>query len=556
MPSATAPPDVTVITPVHNTRPYLDAWFGSLLTQTIGTDRIQVLAVDDGSDDGSAAELLRLAELHPRLLTAVPLDARRGPAHARNLGLGLATGRYLFFLDSDDRLGPEALARMVATADEHGTDVVLGRVVGVNGRWVPAGACRRTDPEVPFPSADLVWSLTPSKLFRHSLVREHRLRFREELPAYSDGPFVLEACFLAGRVSVLADYDYYYLVARADAGNITYSSRLGDRLLGIAAGVEVTVRYTAPGPERDQVNARHLRGDLANLFRAEFLELPRAGQERLCAAARPLVAAHLTERIRGWCTEAQRLRLHCVEHGLVDELIALVRYEARHEQPPEALAVTGAAWVPGPGRTPVLELRARQPLPLPGLRAAPVAHALPVAAGPGPGPGPGSGPRAAPDPGLGAATGSATGSAAGSVAGSVAGHAFAGAAGGADQGYLVRIPLASLVPRARRPEGAPGGGSRPQGRWAVRLDTDYAGQPTAVPVPLPADPALPSLRWWHRGRPYRTTPLRGADGGLVLAIAPIRIRRVLGLRVRRALRALRALPGLRALPRFRQGRRR
>ena len=137
-------------------------------------------------------------------------------------------------------------------------------------------------------------------------------------------------------------------------------------------------------------------------------------------------------------------------------------------------------------------------------------------------------------------------SATGSAAGSVAGHAFAGAAGGADQGYLVRIPLASLVPRARRPEGAPGGGSRPQGRWAVRLDTDYAGQPTAVPVPLPADPSLPSLRWWHRGRPYRTTPLRGADGGLVLAIAPIRIRRVLSLRARRLLRALRLptrLPG-------------
>ncbi|QMU72641.1 glycosyltransferase family 2 protein [Streptacidiphilus sp. P02-A3a] len=505
-----------MITPVYNTRPYLDAWFESLLAQTMGTARIQVLAVDDGSDDGSAEELLRLAGLHPELLTAVPLDARRGPAHARNLGLERATGRYLFFLDSDDRLGPEALARMVAAADEHGTDVVLGRVVGVNGRWVPVGACRRTDPEVPFPSADLVWSLTPSKLFRHSLVREHRLRFREELPAYSDGPFVLEACFLAGRVSVLADYDYYYLVARADAGNITYSSRLGDRLLGIAAGVEVTVRHTAPGPERDLVNARHLRGDLANLFRAPFLELPRAEQEQLCAAARPLLAAHLTERIRGWCTDSQRLRLHCVEHGLLDELITLVRYEARHDQPPEPLAVTGAAWVPGsrrpPGRAPVLELRAEQPLPLPGLRVAPVALALPVAAGSGAS---GSGPRPA------------------------AGHAFAGVVGGADQGYLVRIPLASLIPQARRPDGAPGGAGRPRGRWAVRLDTDYAGQPTAVPVPLPADPALPPLRWWHRGRPYRATPLRGADGGLVLAIAPIRIRRVLGLRVRRLLPALR-----------------
>jgi len=527
-PGRPGPPDVTVITPVHNTLAYLGTWFDSLLSQTLGTDRIQVVAVDDGSDDGSAAELLRLAGLHPGLLTAVPLDTRRGPAHARNLGLGLATGRYLFFLDSDDRLGPEALQRMVATADEHGSDIVLGRVVGVNGRWVPTGACRRTDPDVPFPSADLVWSLTPSKLFRHALVREHRLRFREELPAYSDGPFVLESCFLARRISVLADYDYYYLVARPDAGNITYSSRLSDRLLGIAAGIEVTVRCAPPGPERDLVNARHLRGDLANLFRAPFLELPRAEQEQLCADARPLVAAHLTEPVRGWCTEAQRLRLHCLEHGLVEELITLVRYEAQHEQPPEALSVTGAAWVPGPGRAPLLELRARQPLPLPGLSAAPVARALPVAAVPAAGRG--AGPDAA--------------------SGSGAGQAFAGADGGGDEdgdgGYRVRIPLTALIPQPRSAEGTAAGPGR-RGHWAVRLDTDYAGRQTAVPVPLPAGPALPPLRWWHRGRPYRATPLRGADGGLVLAIAPIRIRRVLGLRAGRVLRALRAGRALRAL---------
>ena len=501
-------PDVTVITPVHNTRPYLDAWFGSILAQSIGVDRLQVVAVDDGSDDGSAEELRRLAELHPALLTAVPLDTRRGPAHARNTALRLAAGRYLFFLDSDDRIGPEALARLVGAADEHGSDLVLGRVVGVNGRWVPVGACRRTDPDVRFPDAELVWSLTPSKLFRHTLVRERRLRFREELPVYSDGPFVLEAYFLARRISVLADYDYYYLVARPDAGNITYSSRLVDRLSGIAAGVEVTVRHTAPGPDRDLVNDRHLRGDLANLFRAEFLELSRAEQERLCAEARPLLAAHLTDRIRARCTEAQRLRLHCVAHGLVEELIALVGYELRHERTPGALAVTGAAWVPGPGRAPSLELRAAQPLRLPGLRAAPVAHA-----------------RAEPGPGSGA------------------GHAFAGADGGESEewGYRVRIPLTALVPLPRSPSGTP----RPQGHWAVRLDTDYAGLRTAIPVPLPADPALPPLRWWHHGRPYRATPLRGADGGLVLAIAPIRVRRVLWLRAARALRALRArrLPG-------------
>ena len=512
-----------MITPVYNTLPYLGTWMASLLEQTGpgATLRIEVIAVDDGSDDGSAAELARLAALHRPLLTVLPLAERRGPAHARNRALDLAGGRYLFFLDSDDHLAPQALAGLVAAADEHGSDIVLGRVVGVNGRWVPAGACRRTDHDVPFPSPDLVWSLTPSKLFRRDLVREQRLRFREELPVYSDGPFVLEAYFRARRISVLADRDYYFLVARTDTGNITYTSRPSDRLRGIAAGVEVTVRHTGPGRDRDLVNDRHLRGDLLNLFRHDFLTLSRPDQESLCADAAELLRPHLTDGIRERCDELQRLRLHCVLHGLVDELVVLARHGIEHGgRAPEALTVIGAAWADPAARASAanaasadnaatLVLHARQPVRLPGLAAVPVARAVPV-----------------PAPAAGRATGGATHV----PAARGDGLEFPGDGLGDDGARQVRVPLAALLPG---PQGRAGGG-RPSGYWSLALDTEYAGR--RVELPVPADPTLPARRWWHRGRLYRVTPLRGDGGELVLAIAPIRLRRVIGLRIRRALR--------------------
>ncbi len=492
-------PDVTVITPVHNTRPYLDAWFSSLLQQSIGLPRIEVIAVDDGSHDGSAAELDRLAGLHPGLLTVVALPDRGGPARARNLALDLATGRYLFFLDSDDYLGPEALGRMVAAADEHGSDIVLGRVVGVNGRWVPAFACRATDHDVRFPDGDLAWSLTPSKLFRRSLVLEHELRFREELPVYSDGPFVLEAYFRARRISVLADYDYYFLVARSDGGNITYTSRLHDRLRGISAGVEVTARCAPPGHDRDVVNSRHLRGDLANLFRAEFLALPRAEQESLCADAGTLVRSHLTDPIRSWCSEAQRLKLHCVQYGLVDELIVLVRHECEQAGPLQALDVTATAWT-GSRRAPALEVRARPPQSLSALSGEPVAHALPTAE---------------------------------RAAGGGRQVEFRATTRPDADPYRVVISLPALLPRPRQ-------GDPLRERWSLRLEAEFAGRLVAIPVP--ADSALQPVRWWHRGRPYRATALRGSDGALVLAIAPVSIRRALSLRLRRVLPTSRSRP--------------
>jgi hypothetical protein len=315
-------PDVTVITPVHNTDQYLDRWFRSLLEQTIGTDRIQVVAVDDGSTDGSGAALERLAALHPGLLALVRLAERGGPARARN----------------------RALARLTAHADRERADVVVARVVGVDGRWVPEDAYRRTAADVPFPSWALVRTLTPSKLFRRQLIEDHALRFREELPAYSDGPFFLEAYYRARRISTRADYDYYYLVTRADRSNITHSAPPAHKLRGIAAAVEVTARFSEPGPERDLVNTRHLGEDLANLFREEFLGLGRPAQQQLFAEAGALLEGALTEGLLRNCGYEQRLRLHCIARGSLDGMLSLLRFRARHGRMPDPLAAAGATW--------------------------------------------------------------------------------------------------------------------------------------------------------------------------------------------------------------------
>ncbi|MBF9067818.1 glycosyltransferase [Streptacidiphilus fuscans] len=472
-------PLVTVITPVHDTRAYLRPWFDSLRQQTLDPGELEVLAVDDASTDGSREELHRLAAAWPEVVTVVPLEQRGGPGRARNEGLGRARGRFLFFLDSDDRLGPEALRRMTLTAGRCGSDVVVGRVAGENGRWVPEFACRETDDDVRFPGGDLAWTLTPSKLFRTELVRHHGMRFREDLPAYSDGPFVLEAFFRARRISVLADYDYYHLVAREDRSNITYRSRAADRLRGIAAGIEVTVRFAAPGAIRDEVNDRHLRGDLVNLFRADFLALARAEQETLVAAAGELVRAHLTDPIRARCGEAQRLRLHCLQHGLVDELTDLVRHETETGGLPEPVSAR-VSWTPE-------GLRVRTSRPLPQLTSAPVTWVR----GQGQD-GQGRDARGRGKPGR-------------------AGDETARVA--TDDETV--IPLASLLPHQR---------------VALRVESSLAGR--EVTAALTPEAGLGQRRVWHGGRLYRVTPVPGPRGELVVWVARIRAGRVLKLRLR------------------------
>ena len=127
-----------VVVAVYNTMPYLTECLNSLVEQTIGLDRMEIIAVDDGSTDGSGAELDRFAAPLPGHRHGDPPGQLRRPGRARaTAAWTLATGRYVFFVGADDYLGPEALrAAGRPPPTSTASDVVLGRLVGVNGRYV------------------------------------------------------------------------------------------------------------------------------------------------------------------------------------------------------------------------------------------------------------------------------------------------------------------------------------------------------------------------------------------------------------------------------------
>ncbi|QLQ40423.2 glycosyltransferase family 2 protein [Micromonospora robiginosa] len=342
----TTRPDVSVIVPVYNTLRYLRACLDSVLRQTIGTDRMEIVAVDDGSTDGSGRLLDRLAARHPGTLRVVHQPNSGGPAAPCNRGLELATGRHVFFLGSDDRLGPEALERLVAAADRYGSDVVLGRVVGVNGRHVFSdvfAAGNAVDVSL-FDSA-LPWSLANTKLFRRDLVDRLGLRFPEDMPVLSDQPFTLAACYHARRVTALADYDYYHAVRRLDARNITYHSRVEQRLVSVERLFAFVEGLIPAGARRDAVLCRHVGLELANLVGDDFRRLDRATQERVHATVRGLVDRYVTDGLRDRLGIEARLRLGAVRGGDVDALLAVIDQDAERGVP--ATVVEAGRWHAG-----------------------------------------------------------------------------------------------------------------------------------------------------------------------------------------------------------------
>ncbi len=341
---------------VYNTMPYLTECLNSLVKQSIGRDRLEVVAVDDGSTDDSGRELDRFAERYPGVVKVIHQANSGGPAAPSNRALELATGRYVYFVGSDDHLGREALERMVDYADRHESDVVIGKMVGTNGRYVHQALFRHNDPDVSLYDSALPFTLANTKLFRRDLVEQYKLRFPEDLPVGSDQPFTIEACVRARKVSVLADYTCYYAVKRGDSSNITYRADHLSRLRCTARIMEHAAELIEAGPKRDAVFVRHFTWELAKLVQDDFPSLDATTRAEVCAGIAELADAYFTETLRDSMDVKRRVRIALAQRGALDHLVRAIEDEAAHGSPP-LLLEDGRAYVRYPGfRDPALGL--------------------------------------------------------------------------------------------------------------------------------------------------------------------------------------------------------
>ena len=118
----TPEPAVSVIIPVYGVEPWLAECLDSVTAQTL-TD-IEVICVDDASPDRSGEILDEYAARDDRF-RVFHLPENHGQGFGRNLGLDRARGKYVYLLDSDDMIAPEALERLYALAEADSLDGIL-----------------------------------------------------------------------------------------------------------------------------------------------------------------------------------------------------------------------------------------------------------------------------------------------------------------------------------------------------------------------------------------------------------------------------------------------
>lgn len=208
---------LSVIVPVYNLEEYLAGTLDSLL-EIEADDPYEIIAVDDGSRDGSTEILREYETKHDNI--RVITQANGGVARARNTGIEAARGEYITFVDGDDTVCPGFFREAIREAETGGYDIVQGHILYTDGEQIRfrAPGCERRESSDPeelmewfFGRSETLTFNSTAKVFRRETVGE--IRFTPGIQIGEDMRFDYEILRKKPKVLIL-DLDAYRYIDR------------------------------------------------------------------------------------------------------------------------------------------------------------------------------------------------------------------------------------------------------------------------------------------------------------------------------------------------------
>ena len=254
-------PSVSIIIPVYNVEPYVEACIKSVMCQTyIGS--IECIVVDDCGTDNSMIIVQKMIAYYngPVRYKILHHDHNRGLSSARNTGMDAATGDYLFFLDSDDEIREDSIEKLTKPIEKETFDIVVGdmQIIG-NNELYPRLKLNMNDKEILRGREIEVayrirWKMmAQNKLYRTAFVREQKLRFKEGL-IHEDELWSLQIACLAKSLVAVKHFTYLYYVRQGSIISVNTPQRTAKMYMAIVA----EMRNFLIGRDIFSVRAYHL----------------------------------------------------------------------------------------------------------------------------------------------------------------------------------------------------------------------------------------------------------------------------------------------------------
>ncbi len=218
--------NISVIIPCYNVAPYIDRCLTSITSQTIGTNALEIICVDDASTDDTWAHLQVWEQKYPDNIMLVHCDVNGRQGTARNIGLQYASAEWIAFIDSDDWIELDYFEKLYSITQLGDCDIVCcqnerdfsteltffdDRSTGKENRFMLIDTVEKRKLFFNLQSAGVgAWG----KIIHKELLVNNHIYFPENL-AYEDiywGPLLH---FYAKRVYIVEEKLYHYFVNRS-----------------------------------------------------------------------------------------------------------------------------------------------------------------------------------------------------------------------------------------------------------------------------------------------------------------------------------------------------
>lgn len=270
-------PQISVIIPAYKTQQYIERCIYSVLGQTLGD--IEIILVNDSSPDNTLSMMEQIASTWSgdKTIRIISHEQNRGLSAARNTGLASAQGEFIYFLDSDDYIAPNALETLLRLAQAEDSPVTIGGVLQVDQEDTPLDhqICHIKDTVLKGKEEILhalqildIYISGWNKLVHRDWLLENNILFDEGY-LHEDWPWCLRLALRADKI-ICSTHICYYYVCRP--GSITDGKDL-NKCFKIAQMIQKLVEILDENGERETMNswvfarAQELRGHISLNFK-------------------------------------------------------------------------------------------------------------------------------------------------------------------------------------------------------------------------------------------------------------------------------------------------
>ena len=243
--------DISVIIPVYNVEDYIRPCLDSVLRQ--GPVSLQVIMIDDGSTDSSGRIADEYAAQYDNFICRHIENGGQG--NARNVGVTLAAGKYIVFLDSDDILPDDSYYKMFRIAERDGSDITICNMARFNSQRIYRSRLHEkvfahlgSTAHITTDHSLLYDTCSPNKLIRRSFYQDNGFMCPSGY-YYEDIPFCIQMHLAAEKVSVLHDIGYLWREREGSDKSVTQKTaevrNLRDRITAMEVTNEHLAKYSA-----------------------------------------------------------------------------------------------------------------------------------------------------------------------------------------------------------------------------------------------------------------------------------------------------------------------